>query len=100
MACNLPIVATDVGDIRQVIGNCKGCYVCEPSTSEFATRVCQILLNRGRTSGREHVRHLDSPAVSKQVIAVYEHVMRKGPLRLSDCIESDALLQQRNFNSW
>jgi len=100
MACNLPIVATDVGDIRQVIGNCKGCYVCEPSTSEFATRVCQILLNRGRTSGREHVRHLDSPAVSKQVIAVYEHVMRKGPLRLSDRIESDALLQQRNFNSW
>src|SRR6266550_3402912 len=99
MACNLPIVATDVGDIRQVIGNCKGCYVCEPSTSEFAARVCQILLNRGRTTGREHVRHLDSPTVSKQVIAVYEHVMSKGPLRLSHCIGSDALLQKSNFNN-
>jgi teichuronic acid biosynthesis glycosyltransferase TuaC len=26
MACNLPVVSTDVGDVRQVIGNTRGCH--------------------------------------------------------------------------
>ena len=99
MAPNLPIVATDVGDVRQVIGDCDGCYVCKPSLEEFAARASQILLNRGRTNGREHVRYLDSRAVSKRVIAVYERVLGRRPLRLSDRIESDALWQQSNLNN-
>jgi len=94
MACNLPIVATDVGDVRQVIGNCQGCYVCGPSTEEFSARGHQILVNRDRTTGRDHVRHLDSLTVAKQVIGVYEHVIRQRPHPLSDRVESDALLQQ------
>jgi glycosyltransferase involved in cell wall biosynthesis len=77
MACNLPIVATDVGDVREVIGNTEGCYVCNPSVSEFAARIGEILSHRKRTSGREQIRHLESPAVAKEVIRVYEHVLRK-----------------------
>jgi len=99
MACNLPIVATDVGDVRQVIGNCQGCYVCEPSTTEFAARVSHILLNRDRTRGREQIGHLDQSTVSQKVIAVYEHVMRNRSHHLSDRIESDALLQRSTFKN-
>ena len=77
MACNLPIVATDVGDVRQTIGDCRGCYICAPSVDQFADRISQILLTCTRTDGRDHVRHLDSHTVSRKVIAVYEAVMRK-----------------------
>src|SRR4029077_2572018 len=97
MACNLPIVATDVGDVRQIIGNCQGCYVCGPSTDEFSARAGQILVDRDRTTGRDHIRHLDSLSVAKQVIGVYEHVIRRRPHRLSDRVESDALLQRKQF---
>jgi teichuronic acid biosynthesis glycosyltransferase TuaC len=77
MACNLPIVATDVGDVRQVIGGSEGCYVCAPNVAEFATRVTEILASCRRTTGRDQVRHLDCPRVSARIIDVYEHVLRR-----------------------
>lgn len=77
MACNLPIVATDVGDIRQVIGGTEGCYVCSPRVTEFAAAISAILAHRKRTDGREHVRHLGSSAVAQRIIEVYEQVLRK-----------------------
>jgi glycosyltransferase involved in cell wall biosynthesis len=77
MACNLPIVSTDVGDVRQVIRSMKDCYVCSPSIPEFAARISEILVHRRRTDGREHIRHLESSAVAQRVIEVYEEVLRK-----------------------
>jgi glycosyltransferase involved in cell wall biosynthesis len=77
MACNLPIVATDVGDVRQVIGETKGCYVCNPSVTEFAARLSEILAHRERTDGRERIRHLASPKVAEKLIEVYRQVLRK-----------------------
>ena len=77
MACNLPIVATDVGDVRQVMGKTKGCYVCNPSVTEFAARLREILSYPKRTEGRENIRHLDSCSVSERIIEVYERVLRK-----------------------
>jgi teichuronic acid biosynthesis glycosyltransferase TuaC len=77
MACNLPIVATDVGDVRQVIGGTNGCYVCNPSVAEFAECIKRILAKRKRTNGREHVRHLDSSAVAAKLIEVYQQVVRR-----------------------
>lgn len=80
MACNLPIVSTDVGDVRDVIGSTKGCYVCEPDVKEFAGCLADALSRGERTRGREKVRHLSGPAVARKVIAVYEQVLsrRKG----------------------
>jgi teichuronic acid biosynthesis glycosyltransferase TuaC len=77
LACNLPIVATDVGDVRQVIGKTRGCYVCTPSVTEFAARLNEILSRPLRTDGRENIRHLDSSSVSEKIIEVYERVLRK-----------------------
>ena len=77
MACNLPIVATDVGDVRQVIGGSEGCYVCAPNVAELAARVTAILASCRRTTGRDQVRHLDCPRVSARVIDVYENVLRR-----------------------
>jgi glycosyltransferase involved in cell wall biosynthesis len=77
MACNLPIVATDVGDVRKVIGNTDGCATCAPSVGDFADAVDAILSRGSRTNGREHVRHLDSPNVARQVMQVYEELVNR-----------------------
>src|SRR6185437_8453705 len=77
MACNLPIVATDVGDVREVIGGTTGCFVCEPSADSFAERLAEILDKPFRTDGRLSVQHLSGPMVAKRIIGLYEEVLRK-----------------------
>jgi glycosyltransferase involved in cell wall biosynthesis len=77
MACNLPIVGTDVGDVRAVIGKTEGCYVCPPNAGEFAQAIRKLLRSPARTRGREHVQHLSGPLVAGRVIQVYENTLRK-----------------------
>jgi glycosyltransferase involved in cell wall biosynthesis len=77
MACNLPIVATDVGDVRDVIGATHGCHVCPPSPEEFAQAIKKLLCSPARTRGRERVQHLSGPLVAGRVIQVYEKTLRK-----------------------
>src|SRR5215472_3303098 len=90
MACNLPIVATDVGDVRQVIGKTRDCYICPPDTRKFASLMRQILSRCPRTEGREQVRHLNAESVSGKVIEVYEQVLQNGAKRLVDETQRDS----------
>jgi teichuronic acid biosynthesis glycosyltransferase TuaC len=90
MACNLPIVSTDVGDVRDIIANTDGCNICEPDAQKFADCLAAILHNPARTNGRQQVQHLAGPAVARQIIAVYEQVLR-------DCGELAAPRTQPNF---
>jgi glycosyltransferase involved in cell wall biosynthesis len=77
MACNLPMVSTDVGDVQEIIGDTEGCYICEPDAASLAARLGEILRCGGRTLGREHVRHLDGPSVARRVIQVYQNVLER-----------------------
>ncbi|MGB7844999.1 MAG: glycosyltransferase [Candidatus Acidiferrum sp.] len=90
MACNLPIVSTDVGDVREIIGNAKGCYICEPDAQKFASVLTGVLRYPARTNGRQQVQHLAGASVARQIIAVYEYVLR-------NCRHLSAHRAQSNF---
>ena len=76
MACNLPIVATDVGDVREVLENTAGCYICDPNVQQFGKALQLILSNNERTAGRERVRHLGRQSVARRVIGVYSDTLK------------------------
>jgi teichuronic acid biosynthesis glycosyltransferase TuaC len=75
MACNLPIVATNVGDVRDIIGRTAGCFVCEPDVAEFVHRMERVLARGERTDGRTAVRHLSGAAVARRIIGIYESAL-------------------------
>jgi teichuronic acid biosynthesis glycosyltransferase TuaC len=77
MACNLPIVATDVGDVRELIDNTAGCYISEPDPGSFAQLLGAILASPFRTTGREDVKHLSGPLIAERLIQVYKEVLRR-----------------------
>jgi glycosyltransferase involved in cell wall biosynthesis len=77
MACNVPVVATYVGDVAEVIGQTKGCSVCLHDPDGLAIGIEQALQYSGSTTGRDDISHLECSAVARQVIAVYERVIEK-----------------------
>jgi glycosyltransferase involved in cell wall biosynthesis len=77
MACNCPIVSTNVGDVQEVIGNTEGCFVCNADAGEIANKVEIILKNRNRTNGRDHIQHLRSEKVASRIKDIYLSVISK-----------------------
>lgn len=77
MACNVPVVSTDVGDVSQVIGRTEGCSVCPYDPDALAAALEQALQHTEPTTGRTDIMHLERSVVAKQVIAVYEQVISK-----------------------
>jgi teichuronic acid biosynthesis glycosyltransferase TuaC len=76
MACNCPIVATDVGDISWVIGETEGCYTSSFNPDDFADKLrkaLQFSKTQGRTNGAQRIKELglDSPSVAKRLIDIY-----------------------------
>ena len=77
MACNIPIVSTDVGDVKEVIGNTKGCYLTSFDPKDIADKI-NIVLDRGkRTRGKENLKHLESSVIAKKIINIYLKNLRK-----------------------
>jgi len=81
MACSCSIVATDVGDVKWVIGDTEGCYVCSFDPLDVASKLNQALeysVKYGRTEGRRRLIELglDSESIAKRLISVYQSVLR------------------------
>lgn len=82
MACNTPIVATDVGDVRKVIGNTEGCYVTGFEPGEVADKIGKALdfaALKGKTNGREQIMRLgfDSKSIAEKIVSVYQHITNR-----------------------
>ena len=75
MTCNLPIVSTDVGDVRKIIGNTEGCFICSYDPKNVAEKIKHALNFGKRTNGREKIAHLDSIEIAQEIIKVYKSVL-------------------------
>ncbi len=77
MACNVPIVSTNVGDVFKIIGHIQGCSVCLPDPEVLAEALEQAIRHTEPTTGRADIKHLERSVVAQQVIAVYKQVIDK-----------------------
>ncbi|MDH4211970.1 MAG: glycosyltransferase [candidate division WOR-3 bacterium] len=75
MACNLPVVSTDVGDVREVIGDTDGCYITSFAPEDVAEKIVRALDFGRETNGRKQIAHLEIGIVARRIIQVYEDIL-------------------------
>jgi len=81
MACNRPIVTTDVGDVRWVIGDTDGCYITSYDPAECGEHIRKAIdfsLKNKETNGRERISQLglDTRDVMTKIVGVYTKIYR------------------------
>lgn len=77
MSCNLPIVSTDVGDVRWLLNGLEGCFISGFEASSIAgalTKALQFATSETKTKGRDRLLELglEISQVATQIISVYE----------------------------
>jgi teichuronic acid biosynthesis glycosyltransferase TuaC len=77
MACGIPIVSTNVGDVEEVINKTKGCYLVSFTPEDVASKIKIVLQLHKRTTGRNDIKHLDSKIVAKKIIIIYKGILSK-----------------------
>jgi len=77
MACNLPVVSTATGDVREVIGGVEGCYICAADPQDIADKLAAALAFGRRTDGRKRVEDLSMERVAERIIEAYGQILAR-----------------------
>ena len=90
MACNCPIVATDMADVRHLLGDLPGHYILrnprktherwdadEKSVDELVALLQEALQFNARTNGRDRITklQLSNELVAERLMRIYEEVL-------------------------
>ncbi|MBD2752583.1 glycosyltransferase [Spirosoma validum] len=71
LACNCPVVSTDVGDARVVMGNIEGCYITSYKPDDVAASIRSALTYQSPLQSRDHMGRFDNQLIAKQIRDVY-----------------------------
>ena len=79
MACNCPIVATDVADIAYLLQGVTNSYVTTFDPSDVADKILRVIECGERTNGRDRINELklDNPLVCETILGIYKEVLKK-----------------------
>ena len=74
MACNRPILSTNVGDVSNLLSNVEGCNIIEVNTQDIADKIKNNIGKFSISDGRKKVKLLkiDSRNVAVKIIKLYE----------------------------
>lgn len=77
MACNCPIVATDVADIAYLLHGVDNSYVTSFAPEDVANKISKVIENNRRSDGLMRIKelHLDNTCVAKKIMDIYNTVL-------------------------
>ena len=77
MACNKPIVSTNVGDVSSIISNTIGCFIADSSIDDFSSKIEFTLKNHFVTKGRDQINYLKEEKIAEKIIEIYKKVLNE-----------------------
>lgn len=74
LACDLPVIATRVGDVEELLAGVELSCACSDDPDELAQALVSCLSQDRRSNGRVMTEHLDDKIVAKQLIEIYRQL--------------------------
>jgi teichuronic acid biosynthesis glycosyltransferase TuaC len=75
MACDCPIVATDVADIAVLLNNTAGTFLSSFNPQDLADKINKAVAFGKRTNGREFIKKYDNDVIVKQIFELYKKIV-------------------------
>lgn len=77
LACNVPVISTDVGDARVVTQDIAGCRIVEASADRIADALRASLAGPRRVDARERMHVYAREVVAQRLLVLYRDVIAK-----------------------
>jgi glycosyltransferase involved in cell wall biosynthesis len=71
VACGLPVISTDVGDVAEILGDIDPSWVCAPEPEPLAGALVQCLTARRRSNGWERSAWLGQERIAERLLGLY-----------------------------
>lgn len=75
LACNLPVISVDVGDVRERINGIEGCYLALPDPNDLAAKLCLVYSGIRRVAGRAKMKELSLEHIALRLKMLYDEVL-------------------------
>jgi glycosyltransferase involved in cell wall biosynthesis len=74
LACGLPVISVDVGDVAERIEGIEGCHVAGPQPSDLAAMLCLVQRDGKRLDCGTRLKELSIVSVAQQLKRCYEDI--------------------------
>lgn len=75
LACDLPVVSVDVGDVRERIDGIAGCHIALPDPEDLGIKLSLVAANKGRVAGRAKMQALSLEQTALYLGSFYHEVV-------------------------
>ena len=74
MACNKKVICTDVGDVKYLLNNCKGGYLCSHDKIDVANKIKLAMKEVSVQTRKKVIEHgLDEKSIEK-ILEKYKNI--------------------------
>lgn len=75
LACNVPVVSVDVGDVRERMSGIEGCHIALPDSGDLGIKLGLVSARKGRIAGRERMQSLSLEQTALHLESFYHEVL-------------------------
>ena len=74
LSCNVPVLCTDIGDVRMVIDGIDGCAIIDADPGSIADALDRALSSARRIASRDRMQAHSLESTARRLIQIYEEV--------------------------
>ncbi|MEM8961605.1 MAG: glycosyltransferase [Acidobacteriota bacterium] len=76
LACGLPVVSVDIGDVAERLSGIEGCRICDATAAALGSGLVEILRTPKRIDARDALSALDENHLAHKQLEIYRRLMR------------------------